>query len=237
MGLRGLYVLVLGLITFIGFVGIEEWCFYNYSFLNDFGLDMTTLSLVDYSIDTGYSLIGTVDAILAVLLPTVYAEEHTLDLASMHPSFQTITQDTSPGGLLVQKLLIHIVQQEPLGLPIFLSHLGVTASHNLIGMLNDLPHNGISPFPGDNRIFEHLHNALGYKYTYNMLPSLTDISHIESYTLPVMNLRNGMDSGVYAFVHNESGNVGIGSAISFRGRLTDHMRSFNGTRETTFMHE
>lgn len=170
-------------------------------------------------------------------MPTAYAEELPVDLASVHPSFQTIAQDSSPGGLLVQKLLIHIVHQEQLGLPIYLSQLGIDASYKLIGMLNDLPHNRISAFTGDNNIYEHLHNTLNYKFAYNMLPSLTDITHIDSYTFPIRNMRNGMDSGVYAFVHNDSGHVGIGSAISFRARLTDHMRSFTGKRDTTFMHD
>jgi hypothetical protein len=146
-------------------------------------------------------------------------------------------QDISPGGLLVQKLLIHIVQQEQLGIPLFLSPLGISASHNLISMLNDLPSNLISLFSGDNVLFEYLHNSLEYKYVYNVVPSWTEISLIESHSLPTSRLRNGMDSGVYAFIHNESGSVGIGSALSFRRRLTNHIRSFTGGRETTFMHD
>ena len=43
-------------------------------------------------------------------------------------------------------------------------------------------------------------------------------------------------SGVYVFLH-KSGKMGIGSAISCRDRLQDHLNSFYGHRPTTFLHK
>lgn len=69
--------------------------------------------------------------------------------------------------------------------------------------------------------------------------SLNDISHVENYELPIRKqvVLNGAHAGVYAFIHEETSHVGIGSAISCRSRLVDHMNSFNGHRPTTFFND
>lgn len=76
-------------------------------------------------------------------------------------------------------------------------------------------------------------------YAYNMALSLDKISHVDSYSLPIGNqvVTNGTQAGVYAFIHEDTSHVGIGSAISCRSRLVDHMNSFNGHRSTTFLHD
>ncbi len=69
--------------------------------------------------------------------------------------------------------------------------------------------------------------------------SLSHIRHIKSYSLPIntQHVTNGTDSGVYAFIHQYSSNVGIGSSIYFLSRLVDHLYSFDERREGTFLHQ
>ncbi len=60
------------------------------------------------------------------------------------------------------------------------------------------------------------------------------------YHLPIeyQKVIDGDCSGVYCFVHKESGKYGIsGSAISFRNRLNDHMNSFYGNRLRSHLHD
>ena len=69
--------------------------------------------------------------------------------------------------------------------------------------------------------------------------SLNTINPNILYDLP-LNFQKVIDgdcSGIYCFVHKETGKFGIGSAISCRVRLIDHMNSFNGNRLNSYLHE
>jgi len=101
-GLRFVYAIGVVYLAFLGFVGIDEWFYYSHALLQDFGLDITPISLVNYSINTGYSAVNTIDSLFDMLLPSVYADELPMDLAPVHPSFQSIYNDKSPGGVVVQ---------------------------------------------------------------------------------------------------------------------------------------
>lgn len=148
-------------------------------------------------------------------------------------------ENNTRGGLLLQNLLTNLASKELLGIPLFLSPLGVAASQQLVDMLNLLPIDNSSSFIADNRLFEFLQSSVGYDYTYNLELNLNKLIPIKSYNLPLKNQHviNGTDAGVYAFVHQETGYVGLGSATSCRYRLESHIRSFIGKRDTTFLHD
>lgn len=231
--LRITYVLVN---AFLCTVDIYDWEFYLYQFYHDFGLDIQCSHVPCNSVLLDWSFETHIVTILSKLFPVLHAEE-SLDLASVHPSFTSVANDSSPGGLLVQKLLTNLISKEQLGLPMHLSPLGVRASAQLIDMINSLPMNGHSNFAGDNLLFDYLSSAVTFNMHYNMELDLQKITPTTSYTLPLrgQNVLNGTDAGVYAFIHN-SGHVGIGSAMTCTARLQDHVRSFTGSRDSTFMH-
>lgn len=63
-----------------------------------------------------------------------------------------------------------------------------------------------------------------------------------TYTLPLNKqvVPNVHDSGIYGFFFNRPGkdtDLGLGSAVSCRARLTDHMNSFYGHRTQNYMHK
>ena len=239
--LRISYFTILGSLVFFNWVGNDIWLYYLFQFTSDFGLDITSLPITKYSFDSEWSLVSHVSLLLESVFPLVYADEINIDLIDIHPSFKTIALDTTKGGLLIQDVLKHIVQQNKLNIPIFLSSLGITETHKLISMLNYLPINGVdSMFVGDNKLLEYLTSAYKSDYYYNMELDLSSIHPIVSYTLPLTTnvepIANIADSGVYAFVHSETSSVGIGSAVSCRSRLIDHMRSFEGNRDKTYLH-
>jgi len=47
---------------------------------------------------------------------------------------------------------------------------------------------------------------------------------------------DGDCSGIYTFVHKETGEYGIGSALSMRNRLDGHIGSLRGHRPRTLLH-
>ena len=53
-----------------------------------------------------------------------------------HSSFYTILSDKSRGGVLLSKVIYHIYDQNKLNLPLFLTSIGIKASHDLINMIN-----------------------------------------------------------------------------------------------------
>lgn len=59
------------------------------------------------------------------------------------------------------------------------------------------------------------------------------------YDLPIEKQKviDGDCSGIYCFVHNKTGKYGIGSAISIRNHMNDHMNSFNGNRLRSLLHD
>lgn len=60
----------------------------------------------------------------------------------------------------------------------------------------------------------------------------------ELYNIPILHqkVKDADCSGVYVFVH-ASGKIGLGSALSGRDRLQDHLSSFYGHRPSTFLHK
>jgi len=106
-------------------------------------------------------------------------------------------------------------------------------------MINLLPQNNNSSFKGDNLLFEFLSNNFNKLFRFNMQLSLKTIKPNIMYDLPIENQKviDGDCSGIYVFVHKTTGKFGIGSAISFRNRLNDHMSSFKGNRLRSHLHD
>lgn len=69
--------------------------------------------------------------------------------------------------------------------------------------------------------------------------SLKTIITIDEYKLPIAHQRvlDGDCSGIYCFKHKPSGKYGIGSALSCRNRLNDHINSLNGHRTRAKLHD
>jgi len=87
-------------------------------------------------------------------------------------------------------------------------------------------------------LFEFLSKNYNKLFRFNMQLSLKTIKPNIMYNLPLENQKviDGDCSGIYCFVH-KTGKFGIGSAISCRNRLNDHMNSFNGHRLRSHLHE
>ena len=159
--------------------------------------------------------------------------------SKIHSSFYTILNDKSKGGVLLSNVIYHIHDQNKFNLPLFLTSKGIKASHDLINMINLLPENNNSGFKGDNLLFEFLSNNFNKLFRFNMQFSLKTIKPNIMYDLPLGSQKviDGDCSGVYCFVHKKTGEYGIGSAISFRNRLNDHMNSFYGNRLRSHLHD
>lgn len=106
-------------------------------------------------------------------------------------------------------------------------------------MINLLPENNNSSFKGDNLLFDFLSHNFNKLFRFNMQLSLNTIKPNIMYDLPIEKQKviDGDCSGIYCFVHKTTGKYGIGSAISFRNRLNDHMNSFNGNRLRSLLHD
>ena len=104
-------------------------------------------------------------------------------------------------------------------------------------MINILAMKRKSKFKGDNLLLEFISNHLKPIIRYNMQLSHNIFVPIKDYKIPILRhkVENADCSGVYIFVH-KSGKIGIGSALSCRDRLQDHLNSFYGHRITTFLH-
>nr|YP_009710351.1 hypothetical protein [Ceratocystis albifundus]QFX74853.1 hypothetical protein [Ceratocystis albifundus] len=135
--------------------------------------------------------------------------------------------------------LINMHTQNQIRLPLFLTSKGVKASHDLISMINLLPDKNSSSFRGDNLLYMFLINNCEKLFRFNMELSLKTIKPNKMYNIPLkyQKVLDGDCSGIYCFVHKETGNFGIGSAISCRDRLYDHMNSFYGHRLKSRLHE
>ena len=140
--------------------------------------------------------------------------------------------------MLLSKVLYHVFDNNKLNLPLFLTSKGIKASHDLIRMINLLPENNSSEFKGDNLLFEYLSKNYNKLFRYNMKLSLKTIKPITMYDLPIGYQKSvdGDCSGIYCFMHKNTGNYGIGSALSCRSRLIDHMNSFNDHRLRSHLH-
>lgn len=158
---------------------------------------------------------------------------------NLHSSLDTIFKDKSRGGLLLRKVIYHISDQNSLALPLFLTAKGIKASHTLIDMLNLLPLDCDSKFKGDNLLFQFLSENYNQIHRYNMELSLKEIKPIVVYCLPIgkQKVIDGDCSGIYCFKHLDFAYCSIGSALSCRNRLNEHMASLNGHRGQTFFHK
>jgi len=94
-----------------------------------------------------------------------YNNENNLKI---HPSFYTILDDKSRGGVLLSKIIYNMHDQNKLNLPLFLTKKGIKASHDLINMINLLPENDSSSFKGDNLLYEFLNNRYNKLFRFNM---------------------------------------------------------------------
>lgn len=157
----------------------------------------------------------------------------------IHSSFYSILEDKSRGGVLLSKVIYHIHNENKLNLPLFLTSKGLKASHDLINMLNLLPENNNSSFKGDNLLYEFLINNCEKFFRFNLELSLKTIKPNLMYDIPLkyQKVIDGDCSGIYCFMHKETGSYGIGSAISCRDRLYDHMNSFYGHSLKSGLHE
>lgn len=156
---------------------------------------------------------------------------------NIHNSFFSILNDKSRGGRLLSELILHFHKENRLNIPLFLTPLGIKASHDLINKIYVLPFDKKSKFRGDNLLFDFFNTQLKPIIRYNMKSSLTTIIPIKSYNIPILyqKLDNADCSGIYIFFH-KTGNIGLGSALSCRDRLQDHINSFYGNRAKTFIH-
>jgi len=157
---------------------------------------------------------------------------------NIHSSFSTILKDKTRGGLLLSKVIYLFLEQNSLGLPLFLTAKGIKASHALIDMLNLLPVDCDSKFKGDNLLFQFLSENYSQIHRYNMELNLKEVKLICVYSLPIgkQKVIDGDCIGIYCFKHAELGYYSIGSALSRRNRLNEHMVSLNGHRPQTFFH-
>lgn len=157
----------------------------------------------------------------------------------IHPSFNSILNDKSKGGILLSKVIYLLHDQNKLNIPLYLTAKGIKASQDLINMINLLPEKNNSYFKGDNILYEFLNKNYNKIFRFNIHLSLKKLIPNITYDLPIKNQKviDGDCSGIYCFIDEKTGNVGIGSAISCKNRLKDHMNSFNGHRSKSYLHE
>jgi hypothetical protein len=166
------------------------------------------------------------------LVPVALNSNKLKDGLNIHPSFSTILKDKTRGGILLSNVILNLHKENKLGLPLYLTPMGIKASHDLIDMLNFLPTNNNSRFKGDNLLLDSLSSKTNLVIRYNMENTLKTIIPIVEYKLPIgyQKVLDGDCSGLYCFIHKTTGKDGIGSALSCRNRLNDHINSLNGHR-------
>jgi hypothetical protein len=92
-----------------------------------------------------------------------------INKTKIHSSFYTILNDKTKGGILLSKVIYHVIDQNKLNLPLFLTSKGIKASHDLISMINLLPENNNSEFKGDNLLFEFLSKNYNKLFRYFLI--------------------------------------------------------------------
>jgi hypothetical protein len=199
---------------------------YHYSYCHDFSVDQPSLDGLTY--DFG----DFVTPIIFNLIPTAYAEESGVELVKHHPSFSTI--DTTNGGKLIQAILDNLVAQLGDHLPIYLTPTGINSASILSPMLNALE---TSSHEGDRVLFSYLCDSVTSSYNLHFDINLASIVPNKAYTLPLgtQKVPQAHGSGVYGFFFNDE--LGLGSAVSCRARLVDHMASFYNHRDQNYMHK
>lgn len=143
------------------------------------------------------------------------------------------------GGKMLTDLILYLHKENVYNISLFLSPLGIKASHDLIKMLNILAKKQkISEFKGDKILLDFISNNLKPIIRYNMKLVNNTFIPSELYNIPILHqkVKDADCSGVYVFVHT-SGKIGLGSALSCRDRLQDHLNSFYGHRPNTFLHK
>lgn len=164
-----------------------------------------------------------------------------IDLTKIHPSLTQIQENKTAGGVLVRQSLINLIKQLGNDVPIYLTPKGIESAKMLTDMLNALIKS--DKFKCDAQIFYYLYDNVECQYKLHFDITSSDIKPYNSFTLPLKQqgeaVPNADDSGIYGFfMHSEESiKVGLGSAISCRARLVDHMASFNGHRTQQFMHK
>ena len=130
---------------------------------------------------------------------------------------------------------------------LFLTPIGVKASLDLINMMNLLPSSTkispkksdiLSDFKGDVLLLDFIVDHLNPIIRYNLEFNENTYTPIKMYNIPILRqkVEDADCSGVYIFKH-KSGKLAVGSALSCRDRLQDHLNSFYGHRPKTFLHE
>lgn len=199
--------------------------------------DATVTQLEGLSYDFTFS--DLVSSSVYCILPTAYAEEGDMDLTTVHASFASVQGNNTPGGTLIKQVLSNLVKQLGNDLPIYLTPKGVEAATTLTNMLNTLLES--DKFKSDAKLFPYLSDNVTCTYKVHFDITSPMIKAYDNFTLPLktQQVPNVDDSGVYGFFFN-SGNevtkVGLGSSISCRARLIDHMASFNDHRTQQYMH-
>lgn len=174
------------------------------------------------------------------ILPTAYAEQGDMNLATVHASLASVQENNTPGGVVMKRLFYNLVNQLGNDLPIYLTPKGIEAATMLTGMLNTLFES--NSFKSDAGLYTYLSNSVTNTYKMHFDITSPMIKAYCDYTLPLGTkvVPNAYDSGIYGFFLNTQDGgikVGLGSSISCRARLIDHMASFYGHRTQQFMHK
>jgi hypothetical protein len=124
--------------------------------------------------------------------------------------------------------------------PIYVTPKGVQAANQLSKMINQLVNS--NKFKGDKELFSYLNSVVQCKYDLHFDITSSVIKANSKWTLPTNNqiILNINNSGVYGFFYTAKDNSfhqGIGSTISCKARLTDHLSSFKDHRTLQFMHK
>lgn len=158
---------------------------------------------------------------------------------TIHSSFSSILNKKSLGAILLTELILNLHKQNVHSIPLFLTPLAIKASHDLIKMINLLQGSSKknSKLKKDNILLDLKKNHLNPIIRYNMESCLKTYNPIKSYNVPILDkkVEDADCSGVYVFL-DKTGKKGIGSDLSCRDRLQDHMNSFYGHRPRTFLH-
>lgn len=213
------------------------------SLKTNFNIDLVLLVLLRRSSEIyDFTQLDDFNIFICNMLPTTLAsqaEGKKLDLTKNHPSLTKVQENNTAGGVLVRKSLINLIKQLGNDLPIYLTPKGIESANLLTDMLNALVKS--DKFKCDARMFSYLSATVDCQYKLHFDITSSVIKSYNSFNLPLKQqiVPNADDSGIYGFFINseEDIKVGLGSAISCRGRVVDHMASFNGHRTQQFMHK
>lgn len=177
-------------------------------------------------------------------LPVALADEGVgkealLDLTTVHPSFTRLQNDPSPRAQLIKTALSDVALRFSNDLPIYLTKKGQDRVRSMTVMLTDLAYSDLSE--RDRLLYTYLSNVRA-NYTVHCDLSGATLVPNQSFSLPIgyQEVPGLYDSGVYGFFFTDlsgSQHLGLGSALSCRARLIDHLSRFNSTGVRQFMHK